>query len=143
MTLAEFLSRLDGVKERKPGMYQAFCPSHENKNTPSLNIYEKQFGEMKQVLVYCMVGCTTDDVCRSLGLTRYDLRDKAPSPEQIVSERLRQARQQADFFLSICDAGNRNKGKPPIQEPERSELRDKLVGEVLRRGEVPPHVTRK
>ncbi len=69
MTPETFLSRLDGVRELRPGRWVARCPGHEDKS-PSLSISVKDDGA---VLFHCHSGCHPDDVIAALGLTWKDL----------------------------------------------------------------------
>ena len=62
------LSKLERVKERA-GKFIALCPAHYDKN-PSLSVAE---GDDGRVLLNCFAGCSSKDVCASLGLTFSDL----------------------------------------------------------------------
>jgi L-rhamnose mutarotase len=66
------LDRLEGV-ERHNGRWMAFCPAHEDQNTPNLSITQKEDGK---VLVYCFVCKDQEKVLRALedrGIRRSDL----------------------------------------------------------------------
>lgn len=67
--LAQVLERLDGVKARPGGRYEAPCPAHDYKE-PSLGITE---GDDGRVLLNCLAGCETEDVIAVIGLTMQDL----------------------------------------------------------------------
>lgn len=63
------LARLEGVR-RQGGFYRAFCPAHDDRITPNLDIKE---GEDGRVLLLCRAGCSTEEVVETLGLTMRDL----------------------------------------------------------------------
>ena len=63
------LDRLEGVR-RHEGFYRAFCPAHDDRKTPNLDVRE---GEDGRALVICRAGCDTDEVVEALGLTMRDL----------------------------------------------------------------------
>lgn len=65
----ELLSRLQGVREVKPGQWMALCPVHDDHH-PSLSISEKPDGV---VLIKDWAGCETIDVLRFIGLEFRDL----------------------------------------------------------------------
>lgn len=45
------------------GEYRAFCPAHEDRNTPNLRVREAEDG---RVLLRCFAGCTQDQVLEAL-----------------------------------------------------------------------------
>jgi hypothetical protein len=59
------LARLEGVR-RQNGFYRAFCPAHDDRKTPNLDIKE---GEDGRVLLLCRAGCVTEEVVEALGNT--------------------------------------------------------------------------
>lgn len=67
---------LDGILQRlqkvKPanGQWMACCPAHED-STPSLSL--KDTADGKAVLLKCHAGCTTDAICKAIGITPKDL----------------------------------------------------------------------
>ncbi len=63
------LARLEGVKSQN-GFYRAFCPAHDDRKTPNLDIKE---GEDGRVLLLCRAGCSTEEVVETLGLKMRDL----------------------------------------------------------------------
>lgn len=67
MNAAELASRIAGSKPVRAG-YVAPCPAHEDKE-PSLSFMDGEKG----VLVKCHAGCTTEEVCKAIGLTVKDL----------------------------------------------------------------------
>jgi hypothetical protein len=64
-----FLARLEGVRTQN-GFYRAFCPAHDDKRTPNLDVKE---GEDGRVLLLCRAGCSTQEVVEALGLKMRDL----------------------------------------------------------------------
>jgi hypothetical protein len=63
------LERLEGVR-RHGDFYRAFCPAHDDRKTPNLDVRE---GEDGRALVICRAGCDTEQVVGALGLTMRDL----------------------------------------------------------------------
>ncbi len=63
------LERLAGV-EKRDGFYRAFCPAHEDHNTPNLDVKE---GDDGRVLLVCRAGCENEDIVGALGLKMRDL----------------------------------------------------------------------
>ncbi len=63
------LSKLEGVRETRPGKWRARCPAHDSKSL-SLSIAEADTGS---VLLYCFAGCGAADVLASAGLQLSDL----------------------------------------------------------------------
>jgi hypothetical protein len=58
------LGLLEGVKKHN-SFYRAFCPAHNDCNTPNLDVAE---GDDGQALLICRVGCENEDVVAALGL---------------------------------------------------------------------------
>ena len=69
MSAEKLLSRLEKVKETRPGRWLACCPAHEDKS-PSLSIRELEDG---RVLVHDFAGCEVGAVLDALGLKMTDL----------------------------------------------------------------------
>jgi hypothetical protein len=63
------LERLEGV-EKHNDFYRAFCPAHDDRNTPNLDVKE---GDDGRVLLICRVGCETPKIVTALGLEMRDL----------------------------------------------------------------------
>lgn len=63
MNMAEFLSRLTGVKKSGNG-WQAQCPSHDDRKA-SLSVSE---GDTQPIVVMCHAGCSTESIVAALGL---------------------------------------------------------------------------
>lgn len=68
MEIAELLNRLDGVKNRGNGKYQAKCPAHDDERA-SLSIEDTD----DKILLYCHAKCDTERVLGAIGLTTKDL----------------------------------------------------------------------
>ena len=68
MNMADFLSRLKGVKRSGNGQYMALCPAHGD-HSPSLSIGLKD----GRILVHCHAGCELADILKPLGLEPKDL----------------------------------------------------------------------
>lgn len=68
MDVADFLSRLEGVRGRN-GSWVARCPAHADR-TPSLTV--KELGDGR-ILIHDFGGCGTEAILSVLGLTMGDL----------------------------------------------------------------------
>ncbi len=73
------LSKLEGVRETRPGKWRARCPAHDSKSL-SLSIAEADTGS---VLLYCFAGCGAADVLASVGLQLSDLYP----PDELIEAR--------------------------------------------------------
>ena len=69
MSADKLLSRLERVKETRPGRWRACCPAHDDK-APSLSIRELEDG---RVLVHDFAGCEVGAILDALGLKMTDL----------------------------------------------------------------------
>jgi DNA primase len=69
MSIDNFLSRLDKVRQTAAERWIAICPAHDDR-TPSLSICE---GEDGRVLINCFAGCQAIDVIHAVGLEFADL----------------------------------------------------------------------
>lgn len=81
MTAETLLSRLEKVRQTRPGCWLARCPgpSHRRGDKhPSLVVTEKEDG---RVLIFCRAGCETANILAAAGLEFADL-----YPERPVSE---------------------------------------------------------
>ena len=67
--LDRVLGRLEGV-EKHNGFFRAFCPAHDDRNTPNLDVKE---GEDGRVLLICRVGCEAESIVGEIGLEMRDL----------------------------------------------------------------------
>lgn len=67
MMLAELLSRLDMVRQRR-NRWSARCPAHTDKS-PSLSVSEGERG----ILLKCWAGCTLQEICQVVGIREADL----------------------------------------------------------------------
>ena len=103
MTPETFLSRLDGVRELRPGRWVAKCPAHKDKS-PSLSVSAKDDGA---VLIHCHSGCHPDDVIAALGLSWRDIlpeRDKAAYEAALAAGHRHRQRTLADVTLKEWSA---------------------------------------
>jgi putative DNA primase/helicase len=74
ITGVEFvLQKLSSVQRNGRG-YQARCPAHEDRN-PSLSITAAD----GKILLHCHAGCTTEAICKALGIELHDLFSEAGS----------------------------------------------------------------
>lgn len=69
MTPADFVTRLEKVRQTGPGRWLACCPAHEDR-TPSLSVRE---GDGGAILVHCFGGCEPAAIVEALGLRLADL----------------------------------------------------------------------
>ena len=67
--IENFLSKLDGVKERGHTQYLSRCPAHDDRS-PSLSIKETPDGTL---LVKCWSGCSVLEIVNAVGLELKDL----------------------------------------------------------------------
>ncbi len=80
MTLNAILTKLDAVRSRGTGRWQAQCPAHDDRN-PSLSISEGERG----LLIRCWAGCTVEEITAAMGITIRDLFYDA-GPDQRVRQ---------------------------------------------------------
>ncbi len=73
MTINEFITHFNGVKQTGSNQYTALCPAHADKN-PSLSIGYSD--KSNRILLHCYAGCSTDEILKSVGLTKADLHEK-------------------------------------------------------------------
>ena len=71
--IAEFLRRLDGVRETGQGAWVARCPAHADRH-PSLSVGEKMDGTP---LVHCFAGCDFGSVVAAVGMEIHELYPEA------------------------------------------------------------------
>ena len=69
MTIENFLSRLEGVRQTQPDRWIARCPAHDDKS-PSLSIREIDDG---RVLIHCFAECDISQIVSAAGLELSDL----------------------------------------------------------------------
>ena len=78
--LQTILDRLEGVKQAGNG-YTARCPAHDdNRNSLSVSA-----GDDRRVLLRCHAGCTSEAVCKAMGL---ELKDLFPAKTASGSKRI-------------------------------------------------------
>src|SRR5829696_9079892 len=75
-------AQLAGVKEHGD-YFKAFCPSHDNTDTPALSVKIYDDG----VWPTCFAGCETDDILAAIGWSREDIRVRAELVENPVGSR--------------------------------------------------------
>jgi len=86
MTIADFLKRLQGVKQTGPNQWEALCPAH-NDHDPSLQV---STGDDGRILLKCMAGhgCTAEQIVAAMGLKMGDLfppREQGNGKRRIVA----------------------------------------------------------
>lgn len=95
----ELLGLLSGVKRTARG-WSSRCPAHNDKS-PSLSVCEAEGG---RILLHCFAGCTTEDVCSSIGIRLADLFMDAPM-NQLSNRRLARVRRERQ---ATQDASEKN-----------------------------------
>lgn len=68
MTLEDFIARLDGARQTKPGSFAAKCPAHDDR-IGSMVVSDGQ----DRVLAKCHAGCTVAEIVECMGLEQADL----------------------------------------------------------------------
>lgn len=76
MTITDFLGLFSTVKPTKKG-WDVNCPAHDDKH-PSLGVME---GEEGRIVLNCLAHCSTDSICRALGIEIRDLFADRPRPQ--------------------------------------------------------------
>ena len=69
MNAAEFVERLERVRQTGTGRWIARCPAHADKH-PSLGVSE---GDDGRVLIICRAGCGIEAIVAAVGLTLSDI----------------------------------------------------------------------
>lgn len=64
MNAADFVARLEGVRQTTPTAWVARCPAHEDRS-PSLSVAE---GDDGRVLLHCFAGCDVASVAAAVGV---------------------------------------------------------------------------
>ncbi len=140
--LSEVLSRLDHVREIRPGQYRAKCPAHDGKSTDSLSISEGQDGS---VLLHCWGACDTETVVEALGLRLKDLfppRDLTPEGRRAYArERCLTDHRRVLLHELLCLAQilTARINRWPIEDPD-PEGRERLAVARIRRALEAGHV---
>ena len=70
MEIYEIIKYLKNVKHTGDNKYIACCPAHDDQH-PSLSVYLSEDGA--RIMLHCFVGCTEDEILKSLGLKKSDL----------------------------------------------------------------------
>ena len=110
MNAAEFVRRLERVRQSGPNRWTARCPSHPDKN-PSLGISE---GDDGRILIKCFAGCGIEAIVVAVGLTLEDIMPERVNRGQQVYKPIRKPFPAADviemlgtetliIWLAACD----------------------------------------
>ena len=83
MNAAEFVERLERVRQTGTGRWIARCPAHADKH-PSLGVSE---GDDGRVLIICRAGCGIEAIVAAVGLTIADI-----MPERLPDHQYRPIR---------------------------------------------------
>ncbi len=70
MEMHEIIKYLKNVKRTGENKYTACCPAHDDQH-PSLSVYLSDDGA--RIMLHCFVGCTEDEILKSIGLKKRDL----------------------------------------------------------------------
>jgi hypothetical protein len=98
MTLADFVSRLQGVRHTQSGGVIARCPAHDDRS-PSLSVADRGDGGL---LVHCFAGCDAGAIVAAMGLTLGDLMPSRPADcAPVLPRRLRLPLTQALEILAL------------------------------------------
>ena len=97
MTTEELLELLENVKQVGPGRWLAQCPAHDD-HVPSLSIAE---GEDGRTLLHCFAGCSTEDICRTLGISLRDLFEDSGGNGLTLEEIAKVKKIPLDFLKSL------------------------------------------
>lgn len=122
MSLEVLISKLEKVKPRGAGRWQACCPAHADKG-PSLSIKETEDG---RVLVHCFAGCSVHEVVNAIGL---ELTDLFPATAVSSARRERRPFPAADALravgfeaLVVCAAAAAIAAGQPLSTVDRERL---------------------
>ncbi len=117
------LERLEGVKKHN-GFYRAFCPAHNDNNTPNLDVKE---GDDGRALLICRVGCETPEIVAALGLEMKDLFEHRNGHKKV----LRSMPSKTTATVQPCNLKNYAEAKGlPVEFLRKQGLRDqKYQGE--------------
>lgn len=116
MRIEDVLRRLEGVSRGANGQHMARCPAHEDKRA-SLAIRQGDKG----IVLHCMAGCATEEICARLGIKVADLFDEArqavPSPKAAPKAEPQKTRMRAEAFR--VGAVYNAKGQGGERRPEK------------------------
>jgi hypothetical protein len=84
--LADFENVLDrlNVASRNGEKAMSYCPSHDDRNNPSLSVK----AENGRLLLHCFAGCHTEDIVSKIGLGMKDLSSDGGGGSSIPRTRL-------------------------------------------------------
>jgi hypothetical protein len=120
------ISRLQKVKELRPGRYMACCPAHQD-GSPSLSVSDCPDG---RVLVHCFAGCPASDVMEAVGLSMSDLFPDAPIKDYLPSAISRQERsrlEHEEMILKVVAADLRAGKRVLEADAQRAKLAAKRL----------------
>lgn len=114
-----FLSRLDKVKQKRSGSWQACCPAHSDSD-PSLSI---DIGKDGRLLLHCWAGCANLDIITAVGLDWGALYPETDKHYHSIARRNRIVERTTDDY--IVDLARHQKDMTPerMAEAERAALR--------------------
>lgn len=126
MTPETFVSRLEGVRQLRPGRWVCQCPAHEDKS-PSLSVTVKDDGSP---LFHCHAGCHPDDILGALGLSWHNIlpeRDKAAYEAALAAGHRHRQRTLADVTLKEWSAWVMAIAAADLREGREHGLEDRAV----------------
>ncbi len=125
MSAETLLSRLDRVKQTKPGNWVARCPAHDDRG-PSLAVRELDDG---RTLAHCFAGCAVHEIVQAVGLNLTDLFPEKRSNEAHAIKGERRPFPAADVLrciafeaLVVLTAGAALLAGEPFGEADRARL---------------------
>jgi hypothetical protein len=125
MSAEMLLSRLDKVKQTKPGNWVARCPAHDDRG-PSLAVRELDDG---RTLAHCFAGCAVHEVVQAVGLSLSDLFPEKRSDEVYAIKGERRPFPAADVLrciafeaLVVLMAGTALMAGEPFSDADRARL---------------------
>lgn len=105
MTVADLLSRLDGVRSRGSDRWSARCPVHSPDRNPSLSICDGDKG----ILLRCWAGCDLRAIAQKLRIEVKDLfHDRILDLHQQREAMQRRVREQTAKRVVLQAKGRRN-----------------------------------
>ena len=116
--LNTLLARLDKVKQKKPGSWEACCPAHQD-NDPSLSIKELNDG---RVLIHCFGGCPPLDVLSAVGLDWDSLFPEESNYHSIVHQHGIRSRSVDDYVVDLAKNTN-----TPLSNQDRTRTKQAIL----------------
>ena len=135
--LQGILDLLGGAKGREGGEYKCICPAHDD-HKPSLYVREGDKG----IIMNCVAGCDTKDICARLGISMADLfrdapegkgrpRTRTPAPAKAQAPAPAKDDKQAKIRNSYAEAYNYN-GNQFVKAYPYTDSKGALLFEVAR-----------